>query len=234
MRTGIAVWLVLLHASVGVAQTSHPPPSMYVSAGWVATSRDPGKFFTAANQEFPRYFVHGLSVAAGERVHPRIALEGEVQFQSAQSILWKYTYLFARNSEQRTDDSDMPVIGHARFTAFRNARLALEPTVGGGVVFHHAASLILSDCGSGSLPTMCVPLAPPVEGDDLTTAEWTFATGLDIALRAGRHVAVVPGVHLQRARRRQFLTGHDHRGPMVGSGWLPSFGISVRWQSAPW
>jgi hypothetical protein len=227
LRFGTTVAILAMGPSLVHAQSG---TGAYVSGGWSVASRDRGNAPTSVADLGPhRSLVHTVLVGAGYRFTPRVGLEGEMQLQAGQSFDWRYSYQFARNSLQTTTDRDTPLVGLLRVRLLPNARVGLEPVIGGGGTFHSAASEITADCGSGQFPQPCVPLPAPVEGDRFTTFEWLFATGVDVPMRVSQHVAIAPSFRILVVKRRQFLTGHAHRGPAVGGGLIGSFGAVLRW-----
>jgi hypothetical protein len=227
LRLGAVMALFVVGPSPVCAQSR---TGAYISVGWSVASRDRGNAPTSVADLGPhRSLVQAATVGAGFRFTPWVGLEGEMQLQAGQSFPWKYSYLFASNSLQSTNDRDTPLVALLRVRAFPDRRVGLEPVIGGGGTLHTAASEITADCGSGQFPHACMPLPQPVKGDSLTTFEWLFATGVDVPARLSRHVVIAPSFRVLVINRRQFLTGHDHRGPAPGSGLTGSFGAVVRW-----
>ena len=230
-------WLSAFAAAVAFAAApaaAQDGTSAYVSAGSATASRERGTYLTFADQDLYQSWVYALVVSAGARPNSRVGFEAEVQFQTGQSFAWKYNYLFAQNSEQRTTDRDIPVIGYARFFAYRGRRLAIEPVAGAGFNWHRAVSLVTSDCGPGSLPKPCEPLTPPRHGESFATQEWLYAAGVDVPIRVSPHLSIAVTARALHIKRRQYLTGHAHRGPQVGSGNVPSVGVAMRWSARAW
>jgi hypothetical protein len=206
----------------------------YLSSGGATAIRERGTFMTFTDQGTHQSRVYALVVSAGFRPTSRFGFEGEVQLQTGQSFPWKYTYLFAQNSGQSTTDRDIPVVGYARVFAYRGRRFAIEPLIGAGFSWHRAVSVVTSDCGPGQLPKPCEPLVPPRPGESFGTFEWLYAAGVDVPIRVSPHLAIAVTARAHHITRRQYLTGHGHRGPQVGSGNVPSFGVSMRWSSFAW
>jgi len=206
--------------------------TFYVAGAWLTASRDRGLAATsAADLGVHRSFVQSITAAAGVRLNRATAVEGEIGLQQGQSFPWKYSYQFAENSQQITTDSDMPIVGYVRVLTTPAARVGVEPVFGGGFTRHHAASVIVGDCGSGNLPHPCVPVNPPADGDDYATWEPLLAFGADVPVRASGRVSIIPTVRFMYIDRRQYLTGHDHRGPASGKGFTGGFGVAVRWSA---
>jgi hypothetical protein len=173
--------------------------------------------------------VPGAIVGGGVWLQRHVAIEGVADFHRAQPVRWHFGYLFAPNSDQLTNDRDAAVVGYVRIAPMRGRRVSVEPTVGGGISWHRAASVITADCGPGSRPTPCLPVTPPAPSDTYTTAEPVVALGLDVAVRVSARVALTPGFRLLTVRRRTYLTGYAHRGPASGRGVLSGFAVSLRY-----
>jgi hypothetical protein len=174
--------------------------------------------------------VPAATVGAGLWVTPHTALEGSIGISRAQSVPWQWRYLFGGTaSNQIATDRDVPVLGTVRVSPRRGQRVSVEPFLGGGYNFHRSRSSIIATCGPAANPTACVPLDTPTESDALTTAEWLIAVGADVPIQVSRRCEVLPGVRFMFARRRQYLTGYNHRGPEIGGGSLPGFGVTVRY-----
>lgn len=203
----------------------------YVTGGFATSWREPAWTMSPETpSQPPASRVPGAAIGAGVWFQPDVAVEGLVSVHRQQSIPWHYGYLFDGNSDQLTMDRDLLMAGYLRIAPMRGRRVSIEPLGGGGISWHRGQSVMTADCGPGSRPTPCVPVTPPTPSDSLTTREWMAALGVDVGLRVSPRVSIAPGFRLEMVRRRQFLTGYDHRGPSSGSGMMPGFTVTLRYQ----
>jgi hypothetical protein len=193
-------------------------PRLYVSGGWAPALRDEG-------------LTEGVLATAGVQIKPWLGVEGSVQLQREQSFPWEFSYLFANVTQELATDKDRPVVGYVRFSPPCRSKVCGEILIGTGFNRHYGGSFTTATCGSGQLPTPCVPLSEPRRSDTLTTNEWVFASGFDLPIRVSPSVSVGPAVRVIYIDRRQFLTGYDHRGPSSGSGVVLTIGVSATWRS---
>jgi hypothetical protein len=206
---------LLRASSHALAQDGTRP---YISAGWAPAVRDEG-------------LTEGVVATAGVQIKPWIGVEGSVQLQREQSFPWKFSYQFATVTKELATDKDRPVVGYARFSPPCRGKICGEILLGMGFNRHYGGSSTTATCGSGQLPTPCVPLSEPRRSDTLTTNELVLASGFDLPIRVSPSVSVGPAVRVIYIDRRQFLTGYNHRGPSSGSGVVPSIGVSATWRS---
>jgi hypothetical protein len=203
----------------------------YLTGGFASSWREPAWVMSLATpSQPPAAPVPAAAIGAGLWFQRDVAVEGMMTVHRPQSVPWHYGYQFGGNSDQLTDDRDLLTVGYLRIAPMRGRRVSIEPLVGGGVNWHRGQSVMTAGCGTGSTPAPCVPVTPPTPSDSLTTGEWMASLGADVALRLSTRVALAPGFRLDMVRRRQYLTGFDHRGPASGGGMMPGFTVTLRYQ----
>ena len=205
---------------------------VYVAGGWSQVWRDPPFVLTFARQtEPPASPVHTAAAGVGIWFARDVAVEGSLGLHRQQAVDWEWRYQFAGGnwSNQRTFDRDVPLAATLRVAPLRRHRVSVEPLLTGGISFHRSVSYITADCPRLLTPLRCVPVEPPKRGETFATAEWLLGFGADVPIRVSPRVEVLPGARVLFVKRRQYLTGYNHRGPSVGGGTLPEFGVSVRY-----
>ena len=205
---------------------------VYVIGGWSQVWRDPPSSLTFASPtEPPVSPVQTATAGLGVWVTPNLAVEGSIGLHRHQAVDWEWRYLFAGGdwSNQRTFDRDVPLAAALRVAPLRRHRLSFEPVLMGGMSFHQSSSYITADCPRASSPLTCVPVEPPQRGEAFGTVEWLLGFGAEVPVRASRRLEIVPGLRFMFVKRRQYLTGYNHRGPNIGGGRLPGFGVSARY-----
>lgn len=218
--------LVTMVISIACAAPLHAQ-DVYVTGGWSQVWRQ-GPWATLPGPTVSP--VQTAAAGVGVWFARDLAVEGSIGFHRDQAVDWEWRYQFAGGANnQRTFDRDVPLTAALRIAPLRGRRVAVEPALTGGISFHRSQSYITADCGPASRPTACVPIDPPKRGETFSTAEWLLGFGADVPLRVSRRLEILPGVHFLFVKRRDYLTGYNHRGPRIGGGRLPGFGVSVRY-----
>ena len=228
---GVRSVLLLALVLSGTATRAAAQDRFYVTGGFATSWREPAWVMSPATpSQPPASTVPAAAIGAGLWFQPDLAVEGMMTVHRQQSLSWHSGYQFGGNSDQLTNDRDLLTAGYLRIAPMRGRRVSIEPLVGGGINWHRGQSVTTASCGTGSMPTPCVPVTPPTPSDSLTTGEWMVSLGADVALRLSARIALAPGVRIDMVRRRQFLTGYDHRGPSSGGGMMPGFTVTLRYQ----
>jgi hypothetical protein len=202
---------------------------VYLTGGWIESWRQPAWAPAHATPSPPPASpVPSLTVGGGVWLRSGVGVEGTIGFQRQQTFPWHYGYLFDRNSDELATDRDVPLVGVLRLAPARGEPVSVEAIAGGGISWHRGESFTTADCGPGSRPMPCVPVTPTLS-DSVTTAEWMATFGADVVFRLSWRVAITPGFRIDLVRRRQYLTGYDHRGPYSGGGVMPAFSITARY-----
>ena len=219
----VFVWLSM--PSTAVAQEPH---RAYVFAGVEAAHRESGMYLGTESDRSS--LVPSGVFGGGVWIRRTLAIEGSVSLQRAQPLTWRFNYLFAENTIERTDDRDMPIVAWLRHAPRAGQRVGADFLVGIGIARHHAHSFTIADCGPGSNPHPCVPLAQPVLDDTWDTWERLFSVGFEVPVHVGRAATLAPIAHAMFIHRGTYLTGYNHRGPTPGSGLVASLGITASWR----
>lgn len=221
LRLAFGLVVVLLTASVSEAQ------SVYVFGGARLAWRKTG-WQQQSSDDLPpeRKPVPTIVVGVGWWITPWLAVDGSVEFQRRQTLSWHYGYL--GNKDFSSTDRDTPILGHVRMAAARDKQVSIEALVGGGLTWHGTESFVLRDCTT-TFPPACVAPDPPTKAATYGTWEWLFSSGVDVPIRLAEHVTLAPTVRLLYAKRRDYLTNVDFRGPASGPGLMPSIGLTLRW-----